>query len=111
MGLLRTTLAVVFGFMSLAHAPIMTFARADAAVAQHQMQIIPRQHQHDHSIPAPAEHRPICNAAGCFVLVAPPTVIAPAVELFPGATLIPATPRPLLSTSPEPADPPPRLQA
>ena len=34
-GVLRTVLAVVFGFMSLVHGPVMTFAKAAPASAHH----------------------------------------------------------------------------
>ena len=36
-GLLRTAIAVVFGFMSLVHGPVMTFAKGTPAPAHHVM--------------------------------------------------------------------------
>jgi len=112
---LRTALAVVFAFMSLAHQPVMTFARANAMVVHHDAvadTTAHHQHQHQHkqSLPLPAEHESVCNAVGCFALAPPPAIIAPAAELRPFATLAPASARDLIATIPEPADPPPRLQ-
>src|SRR4051794_5809236 len=89
-GLLRMALAVVFGFMSLLHGPVMTFAMA--APAHHDM---PRSHSAHHhqgarpqDDPQPIERGtiPVCYALGCFV----------AVESLPAGT--PGAPLELMGT-------------
>ena len=49
-GLLRAAMAVVFGFMSLVHGPVMTFAKASSAPAHHASH-----HGAHHHHAAPAE--------------------------------------------------------
>jgi len=114
----RIAIAVAFGFMSLGHGPIMTFAHAGAAGA------------HDHAIHAPAEHTGdhqttdaddcheavpavhdvmFCNAFGCFISVAAAPVTAPSQQSAPIGKLLPAALQPGFAASLEPADPPPRL--
>ena len=119
-GLLRTAIAVVFGFMSLVHGPVMTFAKAAPAPAHHVMNaggrimaiittITPRL-----SIdPSPAEpaSAPVCYAFGCFIALDAVAPGAPAASLNPIGTLFPAPAAALLAGDIEPAVPPPRLHA
>ena|SRR5947209_12433447 len=112
-GLLRTTIAVVFGFMSLLHGPIMTFTMA--APAHHG---VPRGHStHHHGTapqddPQPIERAaiPVCYALGCFVAVQSLPAGMPAASLELMGTLAPGAANTLLAADTEPAVPPPRLQ-
>ena len=74
--MLRTAIAAVFGFMSLVHGPVMTFAKAAPARAHHVMNAGGPHHgiDHDHHAapvdgPSPAEpaSAPVCYAFGCFI--------------------------------------------
>ena len=120
--LLRVTLAVIFGVMSLAHGPVMAFAETSAP-ASHAMAPGPVAAHHHHGaaqpvagqqehLAAPAhEGAAICYAAGCFVAVAPVPVGAPD-SLFSLLGQLRAAPaRALLPAILDPLVPPPRLQA
>ncbi len=114
--LLRTAMAVVFGFMSLAHGPVMTFAKASPAPEHHAAAPASHggHHQH-HAVPddqtAPGEHdaAPVCYAFGCFVAVDAAPVRAPAAILHSLGSVSPAPADTMLAGSIEPAVPPPRL--
>lgn len=115
-------MAVLFGFMSLAHGPVMAFAHDHAPQTQHQPTApLAGQHvQHaGHHGMNMAEHgqdqhhaaMPICYANGCFVAVAPLPVGAPASVSSPLQQLAPARAQTIVSAEIDPAVPPPRLQA
>jgi hypothetical protein len=137
---LRVAVAIAFGFMSLGHGPVMTFAHAashghgNAAAAGHQpadathashghrhhavADAAPAADCHDQDTTAepalPASHGPEhdaapCNAFGCFVSVAAPGVIAPAVSARLLGRLKPLPPKTISPAFAEPVDPPPRL--
>jgi hypothetical protein len=121
---LRVILAVVFGFMSLGHAPVMTFAKANQpALAQVSGAAPAAEHHHHHHRPAsqtdqigdgvaPApQNQSTCNAASCFVLVPPPLVGEPNSALLLLGTLSAAPSADILAAPPDPLVPPPRLQA
>jgi len=59
---LRTTLAVVFGFMSLAHGPVMAFAKAAAGSQHHHMASPGHAHGHDQSMPSQRDTTAICHS-------------------------------------------------
>ena len=114
----RIVIAVVFGFMSLGHGPLMTFAHARAAPVQHHM--ISNEHAHAHHQPAAgADHQPapltpgmatVCYGVGCFVSLASPAIGAPAASLTLVGKLSPAVACVIVAAPAEPVDPPPRLQ-
>jgi hypothetical protein len=121
--LFRVIVAAIFGVVSLSHGPVMAFAQVNAQLAAREMTIEPVAGHHHHvAAPIPAnedQEQPtpsrkgvaICYSAGCFIVVAPAPISAPAV-LFsllerlcaaPAAAMVPAILDPLV--------PPPRLQA
>jgi hypothetical protein len=125
---LRVILAVVFGFMSLSHGPVMAFAKAHTPASDRAANAAPTADHHDHS----RHHRStarsladqqndlalganegaaICYSAGCFVAVAPLLAVAPSSLLFLLEQLSAAPARPLAPNAPDPLVPPPRLQA
>jgi hypothetical protein len=112
-GLLRAAMAVVFGFMSLVHGPVMTFAKAGPAPAPHASH---HSAHHDHAAPAegsqPAkpDSPPVCYAFGCFIALDAVALRAPAAILNPIGALSPTPADALLAEDIEPAVPPPRLQ-
>jgi|SRR5687767_645194 hypothetical protein len=122
--LLRVTLAVIFGVMSLAHGPVMAFAKANTPAAVHDMAAGPlaAHHHHpaatqpvsgqqEHPVASAQEDATICHAAGCFTVVAPVLVGAPD-SLFSLLGQLRAAPaRALLPAILDPLVPPPRLQA
>ena len=121
--LFRVILAVIFGVMSLAHGPVMAFAKTSAPVATHEMTAGPVAAHHHHATAQPVsgqqEHLAtpvhegvaICYAAGCFIAVAPVPVGAPD-SLFSLLGQLRAAPaRALLPAILDPLVPPPRLQA
>jgi hypothetical protein len=124
---MRLVTVMSFGFMTLGHGPIMTFAHAAkhdtstvASVTHHHAAAHDRaahdhaSHQHhgldiDHDLSPPATDNPmVCNAFGCFIAVRP-VVQTPAQELMPIGKLLPVPPSITLPIFTEPADPPPRL--
>lgn len=110
-GLLRTAMAVVFGFMSLVHGPVMTFAKASPAPAHHANHHAVHHHEapgHD-SQPAQPDATPVCYAFGCFIALDAMAVRAPAAILNPIGALSPARTDALHAGDIEPAVPPPRL--
>jgi len=117
-GLLRIALATVFGFMSLVHGPVMTFAKAGPAAVHHVMDARGSHHglhHRDHAMPAespsPAEpdSAPVCYAFGCFIALNAVALGAPGAILNPIGTLSPAPAAVLRAGDIEPAVPPPRL--
>jgi hypothetical protein len=120
--LFRATLAVVFGFMSLSHGPVMAFARTNAplaahgtteSVAGHHHHAAPQIRANDHKEQlAPQTHEGvvICYSAGCFLVMPPVPIGAPAV-LSSMLEQLHAAARALVPTAPDPLVPPPRLQA
>jgi len=109
--LLHTAVAVVFGFMSLLHGPVMTFARASPAPDHH----MSRHAAHHHVVrardlqPAKPGSNPICNAFGCFIVLDASAIRAPAALLNPIGALSPGRTDALRAAEIEPAVPPPRL--
>ena len=116
--LFRATLAVVFGFMSLYHGPVMAFAKVTAPLAAHEMTELVVGHHHHAAPQALATDRQqtdkgvaICYSAGCFVVVAPVSIGGPA-ALLSFLEQLRATPaRALNPAILDPLVPPPRLQA
>lgn len=122
--LFRATLAVVFGFMSLSHDPVMAFAKANAPLAAHEMmtELVAGHHHHPalrtlandrNEQLAPQTHKDvaICYSAGCFVVVAPVSIGAPAVLFSLLEQLRAAPARGMVPAILDPLVPPPRLQA
>lgn len=107
-------MAVLFGFMSLVHGPVITFAKAGPAHHHVAAATHAAHHQH-HAVPdeqPPAgEHDavPGCYGFGCFVAVDAVPVRAPAAVLFFVGMISPAPADVLLAGTIEPAVPPPRL--
>ena len=110
----RIALAVVFGFMSLGHGPLMAFAHARAAPVQHHMISHEQTHAHHQPAAEPALLTPAmsiaCYAVGCFVSLASHAIGVPAASLTPLEKLSPTAARMIVATPVKPADPPPRLQ-
>jgi hypothetical protein len=131
----RLLLALVFGFMSLGHSPVMAFAKvhaappaaavandpafADAAIADaampHAAAIGHAAHHaqsphHGGVVPTPPGVPP-CDASGCFVVVSPAAPGAPTLflRLIDKVGAHPA--HAVKPAVPDPLDPPPRLQA
>jgi len=124
--LLRATFAAVFGFMSLAHGPVMASA-ANMSTAQTAPVTAPTDHAHHHHAgaqhramdmmadpamtePAMPETAPACFSFACFLAIASLDVSAPAALLAPLAKLHPHLQRTVSPAAPEPIEPPPRLQ-
>ena len=111
--MLRTAMAVVFGFMSLLHGPVMTFAKASPA-AEHHAMAGHGAHQHHGapagpSLPAKPDTAPVCYAFGCFIALDAVALRVPAAILNPIGALLPAPADAMLAGDIEPAVPPPRL--
>jgi hypothetical protein len=111
--LLRTAIAVVFGFMSLVHGPVMTFAKGTAGSAHHGVNAGGPHHAAPVDDPAPAEpaSAPVCYAFGCFIGLDAVALAVPAATLSPTGPLFPAPAAALRAGDIEPAVPPPRLHA
>lgn len=115
---MRATLAVLFGFMSLAHGPVMAFAKVGpSAPAQARTAGIHARHHHhvsaEHQHPsAPQAHEDTatCYSAGCFAVVAPVPIAAPALSFSLLGQLRAVPARALVPVYAGPDDPPPRLQ-
>jgi len=109
--LVCTAIAVVFGFMSLFHGPVMTFAKASPAPAH------PMSHHVGHhnappaqdSQPAKSDSAPVCYAFGCFIALHAVALRAPAAIFNSIGVLSPALAEALHPADIEPAVPPPRL--
>lgn len=113
----RMAFAVMFGFVSLAHGPVMAFAKESASAVPHHMAVAhvsqaadgtPGDHQ---SSPAILHKPAVCYSFGCFVAVESTLTDAPAVYLYPLEELSPALARAIVAALLKPVDPPPRLQA
>lgn len=115
--LLRVMIAAVFGFMSLVHGPVMTFAKAAPGGAHHDSARMGHagHHQHHHDAMdeqgALAEHDtvPVCYAFGCFVVLDAAPIRTPTAILLFAGRVTPAPAEALHAGSIEPAVPPPRL--
>lgn len=110
-GLLRTAMAAVFGFMSLLHGPVMTFAKAGPAPVPHVSHHVGHHHEAptQNSQRAKPDPAPICNAFGCFVALDAVALSAPAAVFSPIGALSPAPTDALRAGHIEPPVPPPRL--
>ena len=112
-GLLRAAMAVVFGFMSLVHGPVMTFAKAGLASAHHASHHGGAHHHQaapaEDSQPAKPDSPPVCYAFGCFIALDAVLLRTPTAILNPIGVLSPAPADALLAEDIEPAVPPPRL--
>lgn len=119
---LRIALAVVFGFMTLGHGPIMTFAHAGqhgtASVSapthhdhghQHHGHAHPVAGDEHHGVTGSTDQPSACNAFGCFITVAAIAIAERQPVLLPIGKLRPAPLPAGTPDAPEPADPPPRL--
>jgi hypothetical protein len=128
--LLRIAFAAIFGFVSLAHGPVMAFAETGAAPANHhqipaghhRMMMAGHEHhaadrpqhaadQQDDQLPSIAPKPAICYSFGCFNAVQAAAVAVPAAVLSPLAKLSPSSAPAELSFDRDPVDPPPRLRA
>jgi hypothetical protein len=113
----RTAIAVMFGFMSLVHSPLMAFAKSElhkqqTVSAHHRMH--PVQSGHDdnhHQLPPSPDQATLCNGIGCFSVIFVSAISAPPAQLILLDTLAPGAPPPLHSVLPVPLDRPPRLQS
>lgn len=119
---LRVAIAMAFGFMSLGHGPIMSFAHAKPVTAAHSSAHAPaHQHgatadaQHDHDAAGAshdgdaADQTTGCNAFGCFITVGAADIVPPPQAMMPIGKLLPPLAPASLPIFTEPADPPPRL--
>lgn len=124
---LRFAIAMVFGFMSLGHGPIMTFAHAAKPgtathASAHGSTPAPAHHHdaaaghghHGHDAPAPdpataAHETTNCNAFGCFITVGAAAIEPPPQAMMPIGKLLPPPAPASQPAFTEPADPPPRL--
>ena len=103
----------VFGFMSLLHGPVMTFAKA--APAHHAVAGGHGDHHHhgtapqDNPPPIEPGAIPVCYAFGCFVAVQSVAISTPAAPVEIMGTLAPGLSHMMLAADIEPAVPPPRL--
>jgi len=114
-GLLRTAVAVVFGFMSLLHGPVMTFAMTGTAPVHHAMTSHTGHHHHgtalrDEVQPGERAAVPVCNAFGCLIAVEALPLRVPGAILEPIGALAPGIADAMVPADIEPAVPPPRLQ-
>jgi hypothetical protein len=127
--LIRAAFTALFGVMSLAHGPVMAAAhdtghhppaieRAAAPMHHAGHHHHEMDHAKDHMMPdpaeqpeAPASESTTCNSFACFLAVASPSVGAPAAAFILLGQLTAYPPRAGSPAVPEPADPPPRLQA
>jgi len=116
--LLRVVIAAVFGVMSLTHAPIMAFAKADSALHHHLSSAAAPaiHHQHRHPVPkspvnpVSSDGQVLCFGLGCFQSVTPQSNM-PAVPSLLLGQLLPGAAHTMSPVPPDLADPPPRLQA
>jgi len=120
--MLRVAFAVLFGFVSLAHGPVMAFANAhqpimafaneDAGSSHHHQMLLADAPHGGHQPFQPSADKPaVCYSVGCFVAVEFAPIRAPAVGFNPLEKLSPAPARTIIAVISKPADPPPRLQA
>ena len=115
--LLRAVIAVVFGVISLAHAPAMAFAKAGGALHyQPSSAAAPAiNHQHHHPVPkspvnpVTSDGQVVCFGLGCFQSVTPQSNMLAAPCLLLGQ-LLPGAAHTMNPVPPDLADPPPRLQ-
>jgi hypothetical protein len=115
-GLLRTALAVVFGFVSLLHGPVMTFAHVAAPAPVHHATDAGRHVHHQHgtagdAVPVKDATMAGCNAFGCLIAVEAMPARAPAAILMLLGALSPGIASAMLAADIEPIVPPPRLRA
>jgi hypothetical protein len=118
----RTAFAVLFGFMSLLHGPVMAFANSNAAThrgmaAHHVMKAdthaaghlhhARHEQQSPHSIP---DAVPSCYGVGCFVGLHAYALPSPAASIRLVSVLSPSIAKALVPVYLEPIVPPPRLQ-
>ncbi len=121
---LRAAFAVAFGFMSLAHGPVMAFSGAGMPGQPHLTTVAvhvhhsPSHHQSEAShgdqqelSPALSGNPMLCYAQGCFTAVAPAFIVPPRAQSTLLGKLVAARPRVLTAALLDAADPPPRLQA
>lgn len=117
---LHLALAVLFAAITVAQAQAMTIAcvsplAQSAAIPQihhHADDAHTSNHGHDGQPASDATHDPtICHDMSCCVALGPARVAAPAVAFVSLGIVAAAPARTMLPAIPEPADPPPRLQA
>ena len=115
--LVRAVLAVVFGFMSLFHGPIMALAKSDLGATHHAMSAADHAGHHHHqpdSDPPPDRAMPsaipACSGIGCFVALESLATGAPTRNPRLFGMVSPGNADALTTTYLEPAVPPPRLQ-
>jgi hypothetical protein len=110
--LLRLCLVVLFGTMSLMHGPVMTFARAHAAVAAEHLHASPSSEAEPdcHEDEAPPAKHAMCNAFGCLIAVEPVPMTARALTPVLFAVMVAVPAKALDPLGRAPALPPPRIQ-
>jgi hypothetical protein len=125
--LMHLALAALFAVMSLAHGPLMSFARANTVTPHHTTGAAVPDSGHHHHIQAGGLHQPAhvddqpdadvavipapCFAIGCFVALPAAQIGAPLAGAMPLEQLAPALARVMVPAEPDPAVPPPRLPA
>ena len=119
----RTVLAVLFGFMSLFHGTVMALAKA-SPVADHQAMAAAHHvvktdghaagHHHpgseQQSNPAIPDAAPSCYGVGCFIVLNSFAPVPPSASVRPIATLSPSIVEAMVPTHLDPVVPPPRIQ-
>lgn len=117
---LRLAMAGLFAVISLLQTPSMVFAWSDAAPTHHADSTISHvhhgamqlSHEHDSQDTGDASYNlPACHVVGCCIGLDSGCVGAPAALYHPLGLVDTAPTRTMTPASPEPADPPPRLQA
>ncbi len=111
---LRVAFAVTFGFVSLAHGPVMAFGQRNAIpslpTAHHHVIAADAAHEEHPSLPLTTNKPSVCYSFGCFVAVEASLISASAVGFDSLGNLLPALARAMAATDLNPAEPPPRLQ-
>jgi hypothetical protein len=116
--LLRLAVALLFGFMSLGHWPVMAFASGSSPAIHHHAKHGVEHHQAaaqtdlalERADVASNASQPACHAVGCFLVTAPTPIAAPSATLILFDRLSPGATDRIDPAIPEPADRPPRLQ-
>jgi len=116
--LLRVFIAAVFGVISLTHAPVMAFAKADSALHHHPSSAAAPAIHHQHrqagpqapANPVTSDSKVLCFGLGCFQSVTPQSNMPIVPSLLLGQ-LLPGAAHTMSPVPPDLADPPPRLQA
>jgi hypothetical protein len=120
----RTILAVLFGFMSLFHGTVMAATNGNPSAVGHVMAAAQHAettdshgvghnhtaHQQQQSKPAMPDTAPSCYGVGCFIVLGSFGPLTPVASIRPIATLSPTIARAMVSAQLDPVLPPPRIQ-